>query len=69
MKASDRRIRAALHAVRFLPTELLEADALLEALKLARDSTSLVDAAELIDRQALRKVAAAVRSGRTYGDE
>jgi hypothetical protein len=69
MKASDRRTRAALHAVRFLSTELLEADAVLEALRLARDAMSLVDAAELVDRQAVRAVAAAVRSERDHGDE
>jgi len=53
MKASPRRVRAALHAVRHIPTEVLEADAVLEALKLARDTISLVAAAKLIDRQAV----------------
>jgi hypothetical protein len=69
MKPPDRRVRAALHAVRFFSTDALEADAVLEALKLARAAMSLVDAAELSDGQAVRGIVAAVRAGRAHEDE
>ena len=60
-RASNRRVQACLRACRGFPTALIESGALNEALRLAIDAMSLVDGAELIDRQAVRAIAAHLR--------
>ena len=64
MKRSSRRTRAALAAVHGISTELLESGALFDALLLAADAVTLIDAAEILNRDAVRQLVTVTRHPR-----